>query len=806
MKKKQYIINDKTVSSRSAVLFLIFTIIFLGIIFKLSYLQLSSNKYSVEEHKDSTSYIELNAKRGNIYDRNNNVLAKSIMVYNGYFSTKDFNLYKKLNEKLKKVENDKLNKIFDLLKLNKEDVLKKAKEYDNLLIKEDLKEKEEEKIKFLNTNLLNVIDKKLYFSVTEYGKFKNFSKKEKNKEEEKLDKIFLSLNIDKKKVFDRADRGTNFKIKKSVDPEIAKEIISLKSSVVSMEIEESRNYIDGKFAPYVIGHSNENGGQTGIENFYDDVLSGTKGSKKVIRENFIKSTEEVVKPVEGKDVYLTLDSTIQQLISKYAKEYFEKENPTKLNIIVSDVTNGDILAMDSFPKYDTNNPLKPRTKEEKEEFDKSSDDEKFKKIFSMWRNTSISDSYEPGSVFKLITAAAALEEGTDNLDSVFYCNGIVNDIPNVVLKCFNWKNPHGREDFTKAMDNSCNPAFIKIARNLGKDKMFRYVKGFGFGTKTGIDLPGEFEGQIPKKVEDIGITELSTMGYGHGLSATPIQVITAANAIVNGGYLLKPQFTLKNVVNENGKISIKENEPIVKNQVISKQTSDTMREIMEHGVKEGIVRRLASSKVRIGAKSGTTLKIINNKYDDFKTVASLYATFPIENPKYSVLIVFDEPKNNTTGTLAASPLAKKIIEDIATYKQISSDEDSNEALVKTTNVPDVRGLTLEYATDVLESKFLKSTVSNDKSSPKLVVENQSEAVGKTVKEGTNVELTLSENEDKKLRVIDFSNMSYEKAMEACEKMGYKVKTSGGNGKFLSINKKIGSYISKDEEIVLTFDK
>lgn len=806
MKKKQYMINDKTVSSRSTVLFLIFTIIFLSIIIKLSYLQLSSNKYSIEEHKDSTSYIELNAKRGNIYDRNNNVLAKSIMVYNGYFSTKDFNLYKKLNEKFKKIEDEKLNKIFDLLKLNKEDVFKKAKEYDNLLIKDDLKEKQEEEIKFVSTNLLNIVDKKLYFSVTEYDKFKNFSKKEQNKEEEKLDKIFLSLNIDKKKVFDRADRGTNFKIKKSIDPQIAKEIISLKSSVVSLEIEESRNYVDGKFAPYVIGHSNENGGQTGIENFYDDILSGTKGSKKIVRENFIKSTEEVVKPTEGKDVYLTLDSTIQQLISKYAKEYFEKENPIKLNIIVSDVTNGDILAMDSFPKYDTNNPLKPRTSEEREEFDKADEKEKLKKVFSMWRNTSISDSYEPGSVFKLITGAAALEEGTDTLDSVFYCNGIVNDIPNVVLKCFNWKNPHGRETFTKAMDNSCNPAFIKIARNLGRDKMFRYVKGFGFGTKTGIDLPGEFEGQIPKKVEDIGITELSTMGYGHGLSATPIQVITAANAIVNGGYLLKPQFTLKNVENENGKINIKENEPIVKNQVISKQTSDIMRDVMEHGVKEGIVRRLASSKVRIGAKSGTTLKIINNKYDDFKTVASIYAAFPIENPKYSVLIVFDEPKSNTTGTLAASPLAKKIIEDIATYKQISSNEDSNDAYIKTTNVPDVRGLTLEYANDILESKFLKSSISNSKSKPKFVVENQSEPVGKTLKEGSNVELTLSENEDEKLRVIDFSNMSYKKAMEACEKMGYKVKTSGGDGKFLSCNKEIGSYISKDEEIVLTFDK
>ena len=805
MRKKQYIIKDKTVSSRSTVLFLIFTMIFLVIIIKLIYLQLFSNKYSIEEHKDSIFYTKLDAKRGDIYDRNKNVLAKSVMVYNGYFSTKDYNLYKKLNEKLKKKEDEKLDKIFELLKLNKEEILKKASTYDNLLIKDNLTKEQKLKIQSKDISLLNVKDNKLYFSVIEYDKFKLFSKKNKQKQEEKLDDIFTTLDIDKKKVFDRAERGTSFKIKKSVDPEIAKEIISLNSSVISMEIEESRNYVDGKFAPYVVGHSNENGGQTGIENYFNDTLSGTQGAKKIIRENLNKSIQDIVNPVDGKDVYLTLDSTIEQMISKYGKEYFEKENPIKLNIIVSDVTNGDILAMDSFPKYDLNNPTKPRTEEEKKEFDEIDEKEKMEKIFSMWRNTAISDAYEPGSVFKLISGSSALEEGTDTLDSIFYCNGIVNDIPNVVLKCFNWRHPHGREDFTKAMDNSCNPAFIQIARNLGRDKMFKYIKGFGFGRKTEIELPGEFEGQIPQKVEDIGITELSTMGYGHGISATPIQVITAANAVVNGGYVLKPQITLKNVENDNGNIKIKENTPIIKNQVISKETSDKMRNVMEHGVKEGIVRRLASDKVRIGAKSGTTLKVINNKYDDYKTVASIYAAFPIENPKYSVLIVFDEPKSDTTGTLAASPLAKKIIEDIVTYKQIASDQDDN-VVVKTTSVPDVRGLTLEYACDVLESKFLKYSVSNSESSPKSIVKEQNEFVGKNVTEGTTVELTLSEDKDEKLIVIDFSKMSYEKAMEAVEKMGYNCKTSGGKGKFLSCNKQVGSYTSKDEQIVLTFDK
>lgn len=806
MKKKQYRINDKTVSSRSTVLFLIFTIIFLAIVIKLVYLQLTTNKYAVEEYKDATFNIKLDAKRGDIYDRNKNVLAKSIMVYNGYFSTRDYNLYKKLNEKNKEQEDKKLNKIFELLKLNKDEIFKKAKSYDNLLLKENLTEEEQVKVKAKDSSLLLVKDSNLYFSTIEYYKFKLFSEKAKKNEENKLEEVFNSFNIDKQKVFDRAERGTIFKIKKGINPDMAQEIISLKSTIISMEIEESRNYVDGKFAPYVIGHSNENGGQTGIENFYDDVLSGTPGAKKIIRENLNKSIQEIIDPVNGKDLYLTLDSAIQRMVSKYGKEYFEKENPIKLSIIVTDVTNGDILAMDNFPKYDINKPMLARNEKEKEELENLNEDKKLEKIFSIWRNPCISDAYEPGSVFKLVSGAAALEEGTDTLDSIFYCNGIVNDIPNVVLKCFNWKNPHGKQTFTKAMDNSCNPAFITIARHLGRDKMFRYIKAFGFGQNTGIDLPGEFEGQIPKKVEDIGIVELSTLGYGHGISATPIQIIMASNAIVNGGYLLKPQFTMKNIENKDENIVIKENQPIVKNQVISKETSDKMRVVMEHGVQEGIVKRIATNKIRIGAKSGTTLKVINNKYDDYKTFASIYAAFPIENPKYSILVVLDEPQKNTTGSLAAAPVAKKIIEDIVTYKQISSNEDSNNLMVRTTTVPDVSGLTLEYAADVLDDKFLKYSVSNPTGSYKSIIKEQSEYVGKNVEEGTNIELTLAEEKDAKLRVIDFSKMSYDKIMEAVEKMGYKCKTSGGKGKFLSCNKEIGSYISTDEEIVLTFDK
>ena len=806
MKNKKYSIKNKTVSSRSAVLFFVFIILFSIIITKLAYLQLySRNKYSVEEFKDSVSYTELEAKRGSIFDRNGNILAKSISVYNGYFSTFDYNRYKKSTGKNKDAETEKLDKIFDILQLNKEEIFEKADQYNNLLIKKDITEEQSSVVKSKNSLIISVNNsKEVYFSILEYDKFKLYSQKAREIEEKKLDEIFSALELDKKKVFDRADRGTNFKIKKSISPEVAKEIKDINSSIISVEIEQSRTYVDGTLAPFVIGHASENGGQSGIENYLNDSLAGTNGSKRVIRESLNKSVEDVVEAKDGKDLYLTIDSTIQKYVSDYGKQYFDLEKPIKLSIIVSDVTNGDIIAMDSFPKYDANNPTVPLDEDALKGFANLDEKAKLEKVYSMWRNPAVSDAYEPGSVFKLITAASSLEENTDTLDSTFFCNGFIRDIPGITLRCFSWQNPHGKETFTEAMDNSCNPAFVQMVRHLGKEKFYRYINAFGFGNKTGITLPGESIGQIPKSLSDIGAAELATMSYGHGLAVTPIQMIMAANAVVNGGYLLEPQISIKNVEKDSeDKIKLKENEAIVKNQIISKETSDKMRVIMEHGVTDGIVKKVYSNSVRIGGKSGTTIKTVNGKYDDKKTIASLYIAFPIENPKYSILIVFDEPKVNVGGTSVCAPLAKKLAEEIVEYKQIAKSNDEN-ALVRKTRVPDVRGLTLEYASEILKEEYLNYTIDGSGSS-KSVVTKQSEDPGNSVVDGSTIKLTLSDDENEKLLVVDFSKMTYQQVINVVNKMGYKYKTSGGKGKFVSSSKEIGSYISKDEEIVLTFE-
>ena len=224
----------------------------------------------------------------------------------------------------------------------------------------------------------------------------------------------------------------------------------------------------------------------------------------------------------------------------------------------------------------------------------------------MWRNFSINDSYEPGSTFKVIVAAAALEENAVQVDSPFYCNGFVRDIPGAVLKCARWYNPHGHQTFEEGFENSCNVVFVNVGRRLGKEKLYEYIKAFGFGEKTGIELTGEQAGIIPVNTDVIKEVNLATMSYGHGIAVTPIQLITAISAIANGGKLMTPRLVSQLVDNE-GNV-IKTFEPEVKRQVISESTSKTILKLMEGVVSEGTGSNAYVPGYRVAGKTGTAQK------------------------------------------------------------------------------------------------------------------------------------------------------------------------------------------------------
>jgi stage V sporulation protein D (sporulation-specific penicillin-binding protein) len=238
---------------------------------------------------------------------------------------------------------------------------------------------------------------------------------------------------------------------------------------------------------------------------------------------------------------LTIDETIQYFAEKAAQQALLDNKAKNVSIIMMEPKTGDIIAMASKPDFDPNNPRQPMDENLKKEWSNLPVDQLTNKWYELWRNFAVSDIYEPGSTFKIITTAAALEEGTTSLNSHYYCNGYIRDIKGALLKCVRYYNPHGDQTLSESLNNSCNVAFVNIARELGKEKFYKYIKGFGFGEKTNIDLLGEQPGIIPGNLDMIKEVNLATMSYGHGIAITPIQLTTALSAISNGGNLMKPQ-------------------------------------------------------------------------------------------------------------------------------------------------------------------------------------------------------------------------------------------------------------------------
>ena len=374
------------------------------------------------------------------------------------------------------------------------------------------------------------------------------------------------------------------KIKQWITKEEAKKLRNLRLSGIEIVEDNKRFYPYEDFASHILGFTDIDGyGLYGIEKTYDRYLSGTPGrwvkTEDARGRQMPYDGERVYDAEDGLNVVLTIDEVIQHFAEKAAMESLITTKAKNVSIIVMDPKTGDILAMTTLPQYNPNNPREPLDEKEKEKWKELPEEELQKKWYDMWRNFAINDAYEPGSTFKTIVAAAALEENVANMDSHFYCNGFIRDIPGGVLKCSRWYNPHGAQTLKEGMENSCNVVFVNLGRSLGKEKLYKYIKAFGFGEKTGIELTGEQGGIIPPNTDVIKEINLATMSYGHGIAVTPIQLINAFSAIANGGNLMKPRLVSKLIDNE-GNVVI-ENKPEVIRQVISKTTSDMMLEMME---------------------------------------------------------------------------------------------------------------------------------------------------------------------------------------------------------------------------------
>ena len=599
-------------------------------------------------------------------------------------------------------------------------------------------------------------------------------------------KVAEILDLDEKVVYEKITKSVDAeKIKQWISKEEAKELRNAKLSGISVIDDNKRFYPYEDFAPYILGFTNiDNDGLDGIEKTYDKYLSGSPG-------RWIKTTdasgrqmpydgEKIIDAEDGLNVVLTIDEAIQHFAEKAAMESLMETQAKNVSIIVMEPKTGDVLAMANLPHYNPNNPREPLDDGKKQIWQDLSMEELQKEWYSMWRNFAISDVYEPGSTFKTVVAAAALEEGVANIDTNFYCNGFIRDIPGAVLKCSRWYNPHGPQTLKEGMENSCNVVFVELGRKLGKEKFYKYIKAFGFGEPTGIELTGEQGGIIPYSTDIIKEVNLATMSYGHGIAVTPIQLVNAISAIANGGNLMKPRLVSHLIDNEGNVVMV--NEPKVKRQVISKSTSDTMLEMMESVVTEGTGTNAYVPGYRVAGKTGTAQKIIDGKYAPGKYIGSFIAVAPADDPQIALLVVVDEPQGVYYGGSVAAPVAGKVIEETLSYLEIKPEftEEEKKQFDYMEEVPDVRNKTIEEAGRILMEYGFKYTTDSYNISENSKVIDQFPLPGTEVSKGSIIDLYLNEDQktQKKIIMPDVMGKSKEDVIKILEGLDLKYHFKG----------------------------
>ncbi len=441
---------------------------------------------------------------------------------------------------------------------------------------------------------------------------------------------------------------------------------------VNIDEDSKRYYPYSNLASQVIGFcGGDNQGLDGVEAKYDEVLSGTAGSISRVTDatgEEIGTDGEVYTPaVNGDDIVLSIDMTIQSIVEKYLAEACIDNSCTDGgNIVVMNPKTGDILAMATYPSYNLNEPYTINNDELKSNWDNMEQSEKSKNLQAMWRNKAISDTYEPGSVFKLITASSALEEGITDTDrsGEFVCTGSIT-VAGARIKCWRYYRPHGSESLRQGLMNSCNPVFIGLGQKLGVDTYYKYLNKFGLLSKTGVMLPGEAN-SIFIAQNKCGPVELATISFGQRFEITPIQLVTAVSSIANGGNLITPRIVKATIDSKTGE---RTDLPVEnKGTVISKETSEKVLSMMESVVSEGTGKNAKVEGYRIGGKTGTSEDGVNTG----KYVTSFCGVAPTNDPQVVVLVTLYNPtgEGGHQGGGVAAPVGGQIFNEILPYLEI----------------------------------------------------------------------------------------------------------------------------------------
>lgn len=491
------------------------------------------------------------------------------------------------------------------------------------------------------------------------------------------------------------------RIKNKVDKQIALEIRKKAMPGIVVDEDIKRVYPYSSLASQVLGFvGKDNQGIIGLESKYNEYLQGKAGKILTLTDSrglTVDNAQERIAPEDGKTLVTSIDVVVQQYAEQTLAKAVEAKGAKNGIIIVMNPQNGEVYAMANYPSFDLNDPFTINNEELASIWGNMSEQEKNDALNQMWRNTAINDTYEPGSTFKTITSSAGLEEGVVTPESSFVCNGyyVAGDRQ---IKCWRYPRTHGAETFVQGVQNSCNPVFMIVAERMGAEIFADYMTKFGFHEKTGIDLPGEAVGII-HKTENIGPVELATMSFGQSFQITPLQLLRAVSAIINGGNLITPHIATE-VLDENGNvIQIFEYEKGT--QVISQNTSEQMKKILESVVSEGTGNKAYIPGYRIGGKTATSEKLPRRSG---KYIASFLTFAPAENPQVLSLVLINEPQGNYYGGSVAGPVMKELLQNILPYmgiETIYSQKELEMEEVQKIIVPDFVGMTVQEAKKAL---------------------------------------------------------------------------------------------------------
>lgn len=566
------------------------------------------------------------------------------------------------------------------------------------------------------------------------------------------------------------------------------------STIIGIDPDTKRYYPYSSFASTIIGFTNsDDQGVGGIEMQYDDDLTGVSGriiTAKNAQQGSMSSDYETTYDAQpGESLVLTIDEVIQYYLEQSLDQALVDTGAKYAYGIVMDVDTGAILGMTSKPDFDLNNPRQISNTALSEKIAAITDDtqraqETTNALYAQWRNRTISDTYEPGSVFKTVVVSAALEEGVVDLNTTYTCTGGIQ-VANNYQRC--WKaGGHGHETLTEGLMNSCNPFFITIGQALGEERFYKYFDAFGFTEKTGIDLPAEAKpvaGKTYHALENMGISELSSSSFGQTFQVSPIQMITAINTIANGGKLMQP-YVVDSKLDSDGNVVYKTT-PTVKRQVISEKTASTVADMMEQVVSIGTGKNAYVAGYHVAGKTGTSEKIgIEGAY-----IASFAGFAPADNPEISILIAIDEPTGEHGGGAVAAPIAGVLLEKIMTYLNIEPQYEDKELSNVASVAPSLVGKTVGDA-KVAASKFTVKVVgSGDK------VISQTPAAGQQMHTGGVIVVYTEEDAAKQTATVpNLCNMSMSQANSAAVNAGFNIRISGNtnSGEVLSYKQSINA--------------